>query len=92
MKGVPGLLGLVYISFNVLLPLFGYQLRPLRYLFVVSFPHYSDVMISAMGSQIAGVSSVYSNVCSGTDQRKHQSLVSLAFVRGIPVNSRTNGQ
>ena len=32
---------------------------------------------------------------SGTDQRKHQSSASLAFVRGIhrgPVNSHTNGQ
>ena len=41
-------------------------------------------------SQITSASIVYLNVCSGTDQRKHQSSVSLAFVRGIhrgPVNS-----
>ena len=31
--------------------------------------HYSDVIMSAMASQIAGVSSVYSPVCSGADQR-----------------------
>ena len=35
-----------------------------------------------MTSQITGVSIVCSVVCSGTDQRKHQSW-SLAFVRGI---------
>ena len=45
--------------------------------------HYSDVMMSPMASQIAGVSIVYSTVCSGADQRIHQSSVSLAFVRGI---------
>ena len=46
--------------------------------------------MSAVASQITGVSSVYLNVCSGTDQRKHQNSASLAFVRGIhrwPVNS-----
>ena len=44
---------------------------------------YSDVVMSAMASQITGVSIVCSTVCSGVDQRKHQSYVSLAFVRGI---------
>ena len=39
--------------------------------------------ISAMASQITGVLIVYSTVCSGADQRKHQSSASLAFVRGI---------
>ena len=43
--------------------------------------HYSDVIISAMASQITGVSVVYSTFSSGTDQRKHQSSASLAFVR-----------
>ena len=33
-----------------------------------------------MASQITGVSIVYSTVCSGADQRKHQSSASLAFV------------
>ena len=44
----------------------------------------------ATASQITGVSIVYPTVGSGTDERKHQSSVSLAFVRGIdrwPVNS-----
>ena len=39
--------------------------------------------MSAMASQIAGVSIVCSTVCSGTDQRKQQSFASLVFVRGI---------
>ena len=52
--------------------------------------HYSDVIMNVMAYQITGVWIVYSTVCSGADQRKHQSSVSLAFVRGIhrsPVNS-----
>ena len=36
-----------------------------------------------MASQITGVSIICSNICSGADQRKHQSSTSLAFVRGI---------
>ena len=47
-----------------------------------SAPHYSNVIMRAMASQITGVWSVYSTVCSGADQRKHQSSASLAFVRG----------
>ena len=39
--------------------------------------------MNAMASLIIGVSIVYSTVCSGADQRKHQSSASLAFVRGI---------
>ena len=56
--------------------------------------HYSDVIMSAMAFQITGVSIVYSTVCSGADQRKHQSSASLALVRGIhrwPVNSPHRG-
>ena len=34
--------------------------------------HYSDVIMSAMASQITGVSMVCSTVCLGADQRKHQ--------------------
>ena len=45
--------------------------------------YYSDVIMSAIASQIIDVSIVCSTVCSGADQRKHQSSVSLAFVRGI---------
>ena len=53
-------------------------------------PNYSDVIMSAMASQITGVLIVCSTVCSGAAQRKHQSHASLAFLRGIhrsPVDS-----
>ena len=52
--------------------------------------HYSDVIMSAMSSQITSLTIVYSSVYSGADQRKHYSSASLAFVREIhrwPVNS-----
>ena len=35
--------------------------------------YYSDVIMSAIASQVTGVSIIYSTVCSGTHQRKHQS-------------------
>ena len=44
--------------------------------------HYSDVITSAMASQVTSLTIVYSTVYSDTDERKHQSSVSLAFVRG----------
>ena len=56
--------------------------------------HYSDVILSMMASQITGVSIACSTGCSGADQRKHQSSVSLAFVRRIhrwPVDSPHKG-
>ena len=46
--------------------------------------------MSTITSQITSLAIVYSTVYSGTDQRKHQSSASLAFVWGIhrgPVNS-----
>ena len=46
--------------------------------------------MGSMASQITTLTTVYSTVYSGADQRKHQSSASLAFVRGIhrgPVNS-----
>ena len=45
--------------------------------------HYSDVIMGAVASQITGVSIIYSDVCSGAYQSKHQSATSLAFVLGI---------
>ena len=45
--------------------------------------HYCDVIMGSMASQITSLTLVYSTVHSGTDQRKHQSSPSLAFVRGI---------
>ena len=56
--------------------------------------HCDDVVMGAMASQITSLTIVYSIVYSGTDQRKHQSSASLAFVRGIhqgPVNSPHKG-
>ena len=50
--------------------------------------------MSVMASQITSVSIVYSALCTGPNQRKHQSSTSLAFVRGIhrwPVNSLHKG-
>ena len=56
---------------------------PIRLKLVLKF-HLSDVIMSAMASQVTSLTSVYSNVYSGADQRKHQSPTSLAFVRRIP--------
>ena len=39
--------------------------------------------MKVMASQITGVSIVSSAACSGADQRKHQSSMALAFLRGI---------
>ena len=56
--------------------------------------YYNDVIMSAIASQITGVSIVCSTFCWGADQRKLQSSTSLAFVRGIhrwPVESPHKG-
>ena len=50
---------------------------------VTTYLHCNDVIMSVMASQIPGVKIVHSTVCSGSDQWKHQSTASLAFVRGI---------
>ena len=52
------------------------------------------VIMYAMATQATGVLIVYSTVCSGADQRKHQSSASLAFAMGIhqwPMNSPHKG-
>ena len=52
--------------------------------------HYNDVIMGTTVSQITSLTIVFSTVYSDTNQRKHQSSASLAFVRGIhwgPVNS-----
>ena len=57
-------------------------------------PHWSDVIMSSMAPQITSVSIACWTVCSGADQRKHQSSASPAFVRGIhrwPVDSPHKG-
>ena len=60
----------------------------------IHLSHYSDILVSAMASQITGVLMVGWTICSGADQRKHWSSESLAFVKGIhrwPVNSPHKG-
>ena len=54
-----------------------------------SIIHYSVAIIGAMASEITSLTIVYSTIYSDTVQRKYQSSMSLAFVRGIP---RTKGQ
>ena len=52
--------------------------------------HYGDVIMDTIASQITSLAIVFSTVYLDTDQRKHQSSASLAFVWGIhrgPVNS-----
>ena len=56
--------------------------------------HYCDVIMNTIASQITSLTIVFLTVNSGTDQRKHQSSASLAFVRGIhrrPVNPPHKG-
>ena len=56
--------------------------------------HSDDVIKSAIASQITSLTIVYSTVYSDTDDRKHQSTASLAFVKGTrrwPVNSPHKG-
>ena len=57
--------------------------------------HYCDVIMGAIASRVTSLTTIYSRVHSGADQRKYQSSPpSLAFVRGIhrwPVNSPHKG-
>ena len=50
---------------------------------VILAGHYYDILMGAMASQITSFTSVNSIVYCGTNQRKHQSSASLAFVSGI---------
>ena len=87
-----------HLTLYFILVISGYALRNILIWFYISSPtrheharsHYDDVIMTVMASQITSPTIVYSTVYSGTDQRKHQSSASLAFVRGIhrwPVNS-----
>ena len=61
---------------------------------VLQYIHYTGVIMGAMAYQITSLTIAYSTVYSGTDERKHQSSASLAFMRGIhrwPVNSPHKG-
>ena len=65
---------------NWLLPKRNKERRSVMCIFIW---HYSDVIKSAIASQITDISIAYSTVCSGADQRKHQSSASLTFVSWI---------
>ena len=70
--------------YNILLPwLWPAQSVTGFCLFVILLPHYDDVIMGAIASQITSLTIVYSAVNSGADQSKHQSSASLAFVWGI---------
>ena len=59
------------------------------------YTHYCDVIMGTLASQVTSLTTVYSTIHSGADQRKHQRSASLAFVRGIhrwPVNYLQDGQ
>ena len=90
LSGTPGLrpIGLSPGSWQTSLGLGSMSRYSAQILICIS--HYSDVIMSGMASQINSVSIVYSTVCSGADQRKHQSSASLAFVRGIHRWQRTS--
>ena len=70
------------------MPVVTYRIHTYRIL--PSSSHYNEVIMGAIASLITSLTIVYSTVYSDTDQRKHQSSASLAFVQGIhrgPVNS-----
>ena len=55
---------------------------------------YNDFIMGAMAYQVTGVWVVWSTVCAGVYQRKHQNSVSLDFLRGIhrwPMDSAHKG-
>ena len=55
--------------------------------------HYGDVIMGAIASQITSLMIVYSTAYSDTDQRKHKSSASLAFVRGeFPAQMVSNAE
>ena len=61
---------------------------------VMRHSHYSDFIMGETASQITSLTIVYWTFYSDTDQRKHQSSASLAFVWGThrgPVNSPHKG-
>ena len=65
------------------------------YAFSMFSCHYIDVIMTTVASQITSLTIIYSTVQSDTDQKKHQSSTSLAFVWGIHRDRwipRTKGQ
>ena len=70
--------------------MFSYRCKSILLISIITgLGHYSDVTMGTKASQITSLTIVYSTFYSSTDQRKHQSSASLAFVQGIhrwPVN------
>ena len=66
----------------IYMPAFIVLQESLKLYFVLN-SQYNDVTMSVIASQITSRTIVYSIIYSGTDQRKHQSSTSLAFVMGI---------
>ena len=58
-------------------------MRDYGHLSRISIIQYSEVTMGGMASQITGISTVYSTVCSGAHKKNHQTSVSLAFVMRI---------
>ena len=55
---------------------------------IYGFKHYNDVIIGAIAFQITSITIVFSSVYLDTDQRKHQSSASLAFVGNSPASAQ----
>ena len=51
---------------------------------IYGFKHCDDVIMGTIASQITSLKIVFSSVYLDTDQRKHQSSASLAFVGNSP--------
>ena len=79
-------------------PSAGIKISKFKSIFFISiWMHYNDIIMGTMASQITGVSVVYSTVCSGADQRKHYSSVSLLWgeftgYRWIPTQMAINAE
>ena len=76
-------MGYKYLSMPHLQTWFSQTVVAIKVFHITLWTHYSDVIMSAMASQITSISIVYWTVCSGADQRTHQSSASLAFLREI---------
>ena len=67
-----------------------YSMKGLHWIYLVTNPsgsfcpcHYSDIIMGTIAYQVTSLTIVYSTVYLGTDQRKHQSPMSMAFMQGF---------
>ena len=68
-----------FISMNIEI----HDSKPWFHLSLLQKCHYNEVIMGTIASQITSLTIVYSIVYSDADHKKHQSSMSLAFVRGI---------